>query len=43
MPREAVAALLSGSVQGQVGWGFEQLDLVRDVPAHSRKVGLDDF
>ncbi|KAK4826803.1 LOW QUALITY PROTEIN: hypothetical protein QYF61_011611 [Mycteria americana] len=29
-----------GSVQGQVGWGFEQPDLVGDVPAHVRGVGL---
>ena len=28
-----------GSVQGQVGQGFEQHDLVKDVPAHGR--GLD--
>ncbi|KAK4810510.1 hypothetical protein QYF61_004290 [Mycteria americana] len=25
---------ITGSVQGQVGWGFEQPDLVKDVPAH---------
>ena len=31
------------SVQGQVGQGFEQPDLVEDVPAHSRGVGLDDL
>ncbi|KAK4824765.1 hypothetical protein QYF61_018499 [Mycteria americana] len=30
-----------GSVQDQVGWGFEQSDLVKDVPAHGRVVGLD--
>ena len=30
---------LPGSVQGQVGWGFEQPDLVADVPAHGRGVG----
>jgi len=29
-----------GSVQGQVGWGFEQIDLVEDVPVHGRGVGL---
>jgi len=28
-----------GSVQGQVGWGFEQPGLVEGVPAHDR--GLD--
>jgi len=26
-------------VQGQVGWGFEQPDLVEGVPAHGRGVG----
>ncbi|KAK4826809.1 LOW QUALITY PROTEIN: hypothetical protein QYF61_011617 [Mycteria americana] len=31
-----------GSVQGQVGWSFEQPDLVGDVPAHGSNVGLDD-
>ena len=28
------------SVQDQVGWGFEQPDLVIDVPPHGREVGL---
>ena len=32
---------ISGSVQGQVGWGFEQRGLVEVVPAHGRGVGLD--
>ena len=27
---------IPGTVQGQVGWGFEQPNLVKDVPAHSR-------
>jgi len=27
---------ITGSVQGQVGWGFEQLDLVKDILAHRR-------
>jgi len=27
------------SVQGQVGWVFEQPGLVEDVPAHGRGVG----
>ena len=36
LPRDAVNA--PGSVQGQVGWGFEQPDLVEDVPAHGRGV-----
>jgi len=34
-PREAVDAL-PGSVQGQVGWGFEQPGLVEGVPAHGK-------
>ena len=29
---------LPGSVQGQVGWGFEQPDLVAGVPAHGSRV-----
>jgi len=28
-----------GSVQGQVGWGFEQAGVVEGVPAHGRGVG----
>ena len=32
-----------GSVQGEVGWDFEQPDLVEGVPAHGRKVGLGDL
>ena len=34
---------ITGSVQGQVGPGFEQPDLVKDVPAHGRGLGLDDL
>ena len=30
---------LSGTVQGQVGWGFEQPGLVEGVPARGRGVG----
>jgi len=30
---------LPGSVQGQVGWSFEQPGLVEGVPAHGRGVG----
>jgi len=36
LPREAVAAPSLGSVQGQVGRGFEQPDLVEGVPVHGR-------
>jgi len=32
-----------GSIQGQVGWGSEQPDLVKDVPAQDRRVGLNDL
>jgi len=31
---------ITGRVQGQVGWGFEEPDLVKGLPAHSRGVGL---
>jgi len=36
LPREAVAAPLPGSVQGQDGWSSEQPALVEGVPAHGR-------
>jgi len=32
---------LPGNIQGQVGGGSEKPDLVEDVPAHCRGVGLD--
>jgi len=34
---------IARNIQGQVGWGSEQPDLVEDVPAHCRGVGLDDL
>ena len=34
---------IPGNIQGQAGRGFEQPDLVEDVPAHCRGVGLDDL
>jgi len=34
---------LPGSVQGQVGRGFAQPDLVEGVPAHGRELELDDL
>jgi len=37
--RKSCGCLIPGSVQGQVGWGFEQPDLVESVPAHGRGVG----
>ena len=34
---------IPGNVQGQVGRGSEQPDLVEDVPAYCRGGGLDDL
>jgi len=34
---------LPGSVQGWDAWSFEQLNLGKDVSAHSRRVRLDDL
>ncbi len=34
---------IPGNIQGQVGRGSEQPDLVGDVPAPCRGVGLDDL
>ena len=34
---------IPGDIQGQVGWGSEQLDLVDDVPAPCRGLDLDDL
>ena len=34
---------IPGNIQGEVGRGSEQPDLVEDVPAHSRGVGLADL
>ena len=34
---------IPGNIQGQVGRGSEQPDLVEDVPAHCGGVGLDDL
>jgi len=33
---------IPGNIQGQFGWGSEQLNVVEDDPAHCRGVGLDD-
>jgi len=35
--------LIPGNIQGQVGWGSDQPDLVEDVPAHSRRIGYMTF
>lgn len=32
-----------GSVQGYVALAFEQLDLLKEAPAHDREIGLDDL
>lgn len=32
---------ISGNIQGQVGWGSEQPNIVKEVPAYCREVGLD--
>jgi len=42
LPREVVETPMPGKIQGQVGRGSEQSDVVEDVPAHCRDVGLDD-
>jgi len=34
---------IPGNIQGQTGQGSEQPDLVVDVPAHCRGVGLADL
>jgi len=34
---------IPGNIQGQVGWGSEQPDLLEDVPTYCRGVGLDDL
>ena len=34
---------ISGSVQGQVGWGFEQPGLMEGVPAMAGELELDDL
>jgi len=34
---------LPGSMHSQVGPGSEQPDLVEDIPAHCRGLGLDDL
>jgi len=34
---------ITGSAEGQAEWGSEQPSVVKDVPAHCRGVGLDDF
>lgn len=43
MPREAVGALSLEVFKPQVGWSFEQLDLVGGVHTHGRGLALDDI
>jgi len=38
-----IGAPIPGKIQSQVGRGSEQPDVVKDVPAHCRWVGLDDL
>jgi len=41
--QRGTGGLIPGSIQGQIGQGSEQPDLVEDVPAHCRGVGSDDL
>jgi len=43
LPRKSCGCPLFGSVEGQVGWGSEQPDLMKYAPVHSRMVGLHDL
>lgn len=35
--------LIPGNILSQTGWGSEQPDILKDVPAHFRRVGLNDL
>jgi len=39
MAKTQAIGSIPGSVQGQVGWSFEQPGLAEGVPAHGRGVG----
>jgi len=41
--RQSCGCPIIGSVQSQIGQGFEQPDLLNDVPAHGSGDGLDDL
>lgn len=41
LPRESVGHTISGNNQEQIGWGFEQHNLVGDIPGICRGFGLD--
>jgi len=43
LPREGDRCAIPGNMHSQTGRGSEQPDLVEDVPAHCRGVGLDDL
>ena len=43
LPSGVVNGSISGSIQGQAGWGSEQPGLVGGVPAYSRGLELDDL
>jgi len=32
---------IPGNIQGQIGWGSEQCDILEDVPGRCRGIGLD--
>lgn len=41
--RRSCGHTIPGSVQIQMGWGFERRGLVKDVPAYGRRGGLSDL
>jgi len=41
--QRSCGCLSPGDVQGQGGLSFEQPDLVEGVPAHDKRVGLDEL
>lgn len=41
MPREILAAAQARDFQGHTERGFDQLQLVKDVPAYGRRLELD--
>lgn len=41
--RRSCGLATTGSVQDELGWGFEQSDVVEGAPAHGRGGGLDDL
>jgi len=43
LPRDVIDAPSLKTSQSPVGWGFEQFDLLEDVPAHCTGFGLGDL